>query len=259
MAKKWLLFKQLAIKSWIMFRRYFFNSLGGIITLYVIFLVIFLGYKGIAGLGPTDQYLSIEGILVGYILWYLALAAYQDVAYTIQNEAKQGTLEQLYMSVHGFGWVVGFQQIINAFYSLLIAGILAFFLMLTTGKWLNIDLLSLLPLLTLELICFAGVGFALGGLMLIFKRIDSYMQIVQFVLIFFVAAPPSNWLLRLMPGTLGASLIQKVMNGGEALWQLAWQDLLLTVGVALAYLLLGVAIYRICERKAMKSGTLGHY
>ncbi|HBG45016.1 MAG TPA: ABC transporter permease, partial [Firmicutes bacterium] len=77
MAKKWLLFKQLAIKSWIMFRRYFFNSLGGIITLYVIFLVIFLGYKGIAGLGPTDQYLSIEGILVGYILWYLALAAYQ--------------------------------------------------------------------------------------------------------------------------------------------------------------------------------------
>ena len=259
MAKKWLLFKQLSIKSWIMFRRYFFNSLGGLGTLYAIFLVIFLGYKGIVGSAAPNLGTSIEGILVGYILWYLALSAYQDVAYTIQIEARQGTLEQLYMSVHGFGWVVGFQQIINAFYSLLTAGILAFFLMLTTGKWLNIDLLSLLPLLTLELICFAGVGFALGGLMLIFKRIDSFMQIVQFVLIFFVAAPPSNWLLRLMPGTLGADLIQRVMNGGETLLQLAWQDLLLAAGIALSYLLLGVATYRICERKAMRCGTLGHY
>lgn len=258
MAKKWLLFKQLAKKSWIEFRRYFFNSMGGIITLYVVFLVIFMGYKGIAGAAGPDLGTSIEGILVGYVLWFLALSAYQDVAYSIQNEARQGTLEQLYMSVHNFGWVIGLQQIVNAFYSLLVASVLTFFLMLTTGKWLTIDMLSLLPLLILELICFAGVGFALGGLMLIFKRIDSYMQIVQFVLIFFVAAPAKSFM-KLMPGTWGAHLIQKVINGGEGLLEFAWQDLLLAVVISLAYLLLGVVIYRICERKAMQAGTLGHY
>ncbi|MGI5854512.1 MAG: ABC transporter permease, partial [Bacillota bacterium] len=139
MAKKWLLFKQLAKKSWIEFRRYFFNSMGGIITLYVVFLVIFMGYKGIAGAAGPDLGTSIEGILVGYVLWFLALSAYQDVAYSIQNEARQGTLEQLYMSVHNFGWVIGLQQIVNAFYSLLVASVLTFFLMLTTGKWLTID------------------------------------------------------------------------------------------------------------------------
>ena len=61
--------------------------------------------------------------------------------------------------------------------------------MLSTGRYLNLDLISLLPLIILLLVPIAGRGFILGGLQILYKRIQSILQIVQFLLVGVLVAP----------------------------------------------------------------------
>lgn len=49
------------------------------------------------------------------------------------------------------------------------------------------------------------------------------------------------------------------MVDGMNLTQIGMGDLLLVYGIGLVHLGLGCGIYKLCERKAMLQGTLGHY
>ncbi len=257
MQKIWLLGKAFLKREFILFKRYFFNSLGGIITLYVIFLMLFLGFKGVGGPNVGE---SIEGLVVGYTLWMFALSAYQDITLTIQREAREGTLEQLYMSVYNFGWVMAAKTFAQSLINLIIVVGMLFLLMFTTGTFLNLDVVSLVPLVFFTLPNFFGLGFIFGGIALIFKQINNYLQIMQFVLILFVSVPVGSVpIFKFMPGSWGSSLIYRVMLAGESIFQFAASDLVFLCGIGLAYLLLGIAVYKICERIAIDRGLLGQY
>ena len=67
----------------------------------VIFLLILFGVKGFAG-NALYQGNSIDNLILGYIMWLLTLLIYQDFAITLHDEAKEGILEQLYMSPYGY-------------------------------------------------------------------------------------------------------------------------------------------------------------
>lgn len=259
MTQKILLFKAFLIKELILMKRYLFNSLGGFITLYIIFLLMFQGYKGIAGSSPNFGEI-LEGLVVGYTLWILSMSVYQDITYSIQREAREGTLEQLYMSVHSFGWILAISTFVRTILSLIFVSVILFLLMLTTDKSLNIDILSLLILVFFTLLGILGIGYICGGLTLVFKRIDSYLQIVTFGLIGVIAAPVGKVpLFKLLPASWGASLIQDVMTDGKSIFDFSFNDLTLLVLIGVSYALLGFTVYKLCERKAMNKGMLGHY
>lgn len=246
-------------KEFIVSKRYLVNSLGGVITLYVIFLLMFGGYQGLRSLAGVGGG-TMEGLVAGYVLWLFMLITYQDAWYTLRTEAQQGTLEQLYMSVHSFGWVMGAKVVAGFFFNLLLVAVLLGAALLTTGVTLNIDLLSLGPVLIGTLLGSWAIGFAIGGITLVLKRIDSYTQMVQFLLIALVAAPAGRVLwMRLLPCSFGSALISRIMVDGMNLTQIGMGDLLLVYGIGLVHLGLGCGIYKLCERKAMLQGTLGHY
>lgn len=259
MIKAQLLAKAYFKKEFTIFRRYALNSLGGIITIYFIFLLIFLGYRGAAGASPQFGEM-LEGLVIGYLLWVFSLMVYQDVSHTIQTECREGTLEQLYMSAYPFGLVISMKVLASFFINLITIVILLFVMMWTTGQSLNIDVISIAPLIVFTLIGILGIGFAIGGVTLIFKRMDSYLQIVQFALIGLVAAPaePIIWL-RMLPASWGSTMINRVMSRGYSLVDFAFSDYLWLVGVGLFYLLAGYQAYKFCEKKAMERGLLGHY
>ncbi len=246
-------------KEFIIWRRYWFNSLGGLITLYFVFVLIFLGYSGLAaGTSGFDD--TLESLIAGYLLWVFALLTYQEISYQTRQEAQEGTLEQLYMSPFGYPFLTGLRLIANFFIHIFFVGILLGAIILTTGRSLNLDLVSLLPLLVLTLVGIAGIGFLLGGLALVFKRIQSYLQIIQFALVGLIAAPVGRIeFFRLLPASLGASLIREVLVYDSHLLEIAGRDLL-GLGInSLLYLLLGYLVFKACERYAMKQGLLGHY
>ena len=176
-------------RFWIKLKRYAFNTLSGLVTLYLIFLLIFAGAKYAQGFGINLFGESLEGLVVGFLVWTFALSAYSDLSWSLMREAQQGTLEQLYMCPFGFRFV-SFAWIVSSFLTTFVfSGTLLFLMMVTTGKYLRLPLGTLLPLAFLTVAPIYGLGFVMAGLALVFKRIQAFFQILQFVFVFFLFIP----------------------------------------------------------------------
>lgn len=85
-------------------RRYAFNTVSAIVTLYIVFVVMFFGAQAVAG--PAETFGStMEALVVGSLVWVFALIGFGNLGQSVTQEAQQGTLEQLFLSPWGFGWV----------------------------------------------------------------------------------------------------------------------------------------------------------
>ncbi len=253
------LFVTLFKRDWLEMVRYPFNMLSSIITLYFLFLLIFLGYRAVGGQGVNFGN-TVDGITVGFMLWTFSIAAYSLLAWSLMNEAKMGTLEQLYMTSLGFDRLCVYRIICDFFLNLLFVVPILVLMMATTGRRLHIDILSLIPLFIFTLASVYGIGFISGGLGLVFKQIQSFFQILQFVFVGFIVAPVDKLPgLKLLPLSLGAKLIGKVMIYRLPITKLPPMDLLGLVLNGLFYLGIGFLIFKICERIAKQKGLLGHY
>ena len=255
---RWVVLRAVVAKSLIELRRYLFNTISGLVTMYVVFLLLFFGARSLGPAFSTGT--GLEGLVVGYLVWMMSITAYQDLAHTIANEAEVGTLEQLFLTPTGFAWMGGSYMIGQFLVNLLFTAILLLSMMLTSGRWLHLDLVSLLPLILITIAASYGFGFILGGLALVFKRIQALFQILTFGLVGFVAAPIAQYAwMKLLPLALGNQLLKRVMVDGLRIWELPAGDLLLATGVGLSYLLIGLLIFGYCLRAARNRGMLGHY
>jgi len=255
------LFKALLKMRYIYLKRYYFDTVSMIVTMFLIFLLIFYGAMALlGGATPADSGDTLEGIVVGFMVWTFALVAYSNLSWGLIEEAQQGTLEQLYMSPLGFGWVTIFRVVANFIINAFMVFIVLLLMMATTGKWLNLDMLSLTPLILLTVAGAYGVGFLMGGLALVFKRVQSALQILQFVLVIFIAAP-FGWMpfMKFLPLSLGTRLIGQVMIGELSLFQLPPGDVLFLIGNSAFYFGLGFLIFKLFENVARDRGLLGHY
>lgn len=255
----WNLFKTIFIKEWIELKRYPFNTISMIITVYLIFLVSFFGYNFFGGNLPSAGK-TLEALIVGFFVWTYAIGAYSMLSWGITQEARAGTLEQLYMTPLGYDTVAIYTIIANFFWNLVWVIPILLLMMITTGKYLHLDLVSIIPLLIFTIACGYGIGFITGGLGLIFKKIQAFFQILQFIFVGFIALPVDKYpVFKLLPFTLGAKMIGKNMIDKISIFQMHWGDLLLLVIVAFFYLIIGYAVFKWCEKIAKDKGLLGHY
>lgn len=240
------------------FKRYWLNAASGIITLYAIFLLLFFGMRSFAT-GPTLGD-STTSLIVGYWMITLTMLAFEAAGWYLSNQAQVGTLEQLYLSPYGpavvlFGKLVG-----GIVFSLIFNVPFLFMLMVTTGQWLNLDLVSMLPFVLFGLLQGFGLGLGMGGLVLIHKRITGLFQIMNMAFVAFVATPPEfSPLVRLMPLNQNWRLLRNVMGDGLRLWELPVGDVLYVVAQSVIILLVGFGAYKLCERYAKEHGRLGQY
>jgi ABC-2 type transport system permease protein len=238
--------------------RYLPNTLSMIVTIYAIFLIFLLGVRFLGGPDPSTD--SVPTIIVSVVLWYLALMAMQGIGWEITSEATRGTLEQLYMSPVAPWRILLARMIGSVALHMVVYVLILVLIMATTGRWLHIDLLTLTPLFALTLTGMIGVGFMIAGLALVFKQIQAFLQIVQFVFFGLVAVPVglSPWL-ELAPIVRGATMIRDAMTAGTGLLEFggaAWALLALNAAATFA---LGVLLYHRAERRAMNRGLLGQY
>ena len=244
-------------KSLILMKRYLVNTLSQIVSMYLLFAVMFFGGQQLAGAAITN---SIEGIVVGYFLWMLIMSSYSSIAGNITREAQWGTLEQLYMSPLGFDQIVGIKTIVNVLVSLLIATTLLVLMLLTTGVTLSFNLLTIMPIIVLTLAPAVGLGYIFGGLALLYKRIESAFQLMQFAFIGLIAAPVEQFAaLKFAPFALGSYLLRQAMSEQQTLSEMPTADLGLLVAVGVVYLGLGYGIFRVIQTKARERGVLGEY
>lgn len=249
---KVILYKQL-----ILLVRYPVNTGSQFLTMIIFFALIFFGGRAVAGPALTR---SLDGIIVGFFLFTLSMIAYSGLAWSVTREAQWGTLERLYMSPHGFGTVMVVKTVVNVFMSIVWSGTLLVVMMAMTGRWLTFDPLTVLPLVGLTLLSVLGIGFLFGGLALVYKRIESIFQLVQFAFIALIAAPVGSIPgLKLLPVSQGSYLLRTAMRDGIPLWEFPAVDLAILVATSVVYLLVGYYCFYRASIKARREGLLGHY
>jgi ABC-2 type transport system permease protein len=138
--------------------------------------------------------------------------------------------------------------------------VMIFLSMLTAGKFLNLAPLPIFLVMVPTLTGIIGLGFMAGGLAIIFKQVEALLDIVEFAFIglAFVPLAAAPWL-EFAPVVKGIDLIRYVMINNLSLAQITaadWVSLLLN---ALAYFGLGLAVFLLCERRALNRGLLGQY
>ena len=245
-------------KEFLELKRYFANTLSMLITFYLIFLGMFFGIQVVGD--PAEAATNTQYIIVNYVFWYLGIATLQGLGFTISQEAMRGTLEQLYMSPVA-AWRILLARVSGMiFHEVLIIILLLFAAMLTTGEWLNLNPVAVIPILLLTIVSMVGVSFVIAGISVIVKQINALLQILQFIIMAFAFIPLSVApYLVFAPFVKGVDMMRQVMIHGYALTDFTALDYIALVGNGMAYVALGVIVYRACEKIAMKKGLLGHY
>jgi ABC-2 type transport system permease protein len=80
-------------------------------------------------------------------------------------------------------------------------------MMLVSGRWLNLDPLTVVPLVMLAVAPIVGLGFLMGGLALLYKRVENLFGIITFGFVGLITAPVEQFeLLKLLPLAQGSHL-----------------------------------------------------
>ncbi|WP_276252920.1 ABC transporter [Halomontanus rarus] len=244
-------------KKVILWRRYWINTAFGFLGAYLFFAMIFFGGQAVAGAAITD---TLDGIIVGFFLFSVAISAYHSTSGQVTREAQWGTLEQLYMSPSGMGTLMAVKTAVNICTSIAGGLVLLAMMLATTDQTLSIDAVTVVPLVVVTTLSVVGLGFVFAGFALLYKRIENVFQLLQFGLIALIATPVDGraWL-KALPLSQGSSLLQEAMTEGTRLWEFPAVELAVLVANGLCYLAVGYLTFHLLLRRARKLGVMGHY
>lgn len=257
LSKTLVLTRALLRKSIVLRVRYAFNTVTNVVVIYAFFVLLVFGGRQIA---PQMITHSLSDIIVGFFLLLMATVVFSDFSWEMLHEARWGTLEQLYMTPLGFGQVMFLMAGVNVLVGFVYGVALLALMLLTTNATLAFDPLTVVPIGLLALSTTVGIGFALGGLALVFERIENVFQVVLFAFIVFIATPvEGSLLLKLLPLSLGSYLLRQSMTEGIPLWELPAFDLGLLVIKSIVYVAVGYLLFQYAGRVARKRGRFGQY
>ncbi|MFC4448424.1 ABC transporter permease [Halorussus aquaticus] len=244
-------------REYLVFVRYPANAVGGIVVSLFFFGLLFYGGRMIAGRALTD---SIEGIIVGYFLWTLSVGAYSAISNDIGAEVQWGTLERHVMTPFGFAPVAFVKGVAKLLRTFVTSSVILAVMLLVTRTTLRIDVLTVVPVAVLSVASVLGLGFAAGGVTVLYKRIGNWLNLLQFGFVILISAPAFEvgWT-KFLPLALGSSLLQRAMVDGTRLWEFPPGDVAILVGTAVGYVLLGYAVFEYATRRARRLGVLGDY
>lgn len=232
----------------------------------MLFALFFLAIMFAVGRGMFHRE-QVTLLLLGFVGYLFFHMQTNRLFWGLLGEMQSGTLEQMYLSpLPSWLLTIGLQvaSIVEAAISALI---LYLFIELVVQVTLPLHWAALIPLVLLVL---SSVGYSLilGGLTLLFKRLEMLKELFQIVVLIFggVLVPLDSmpgWMAtiaRFLPLTPGVEVLRKTLLEGVSLGTLASDGTLLWLVVsAAAYLALGIGIFHWCERITKRRGTLGQY
>ncbi|WP_436901220.1 ABC transporter permease [Halovenus halobia] len=244
-------------REYLIFVRYPANAIGGIVISVIFFGMLFYGGQLLAGQALTD---SLDGIIVGYFLWTLSVGAYSAVSNDIGSEVQWGTLERHITTPFGFAPVALLKGVAKLVRTFLTSAVVLAIMLVLTGRSLRLDPLTVIPIALLSITSVLGLGFAAGGVTVLYKRIGSWLNLLQFGFVVLISAPVFDlpWT-RVLPLAHGSAMLQRAMVDGVRLWQFDPLDLGLLVVVAVGYLIGGYLVFEAATRRARRLGVLGDY
>jgi ABC-2 type transport system permease protein len=265
-------------KAWQFMKRSFISMLSyriafmlGVVSMAVsvaqfAYMAIFLKegntFPGIARYGGDLMAFLISGNLFMSFM-AVALSSFQGA---IRSEQLMGTLEFLLLSDTPLSLILLYSSLWDFLWTLVNAGLIFTFVVLIFGVPLQINLGPALLVLSLTIICLAGVGLASAGIIMVTKVGDpiawAFSTLSGFLsgVIFPVEILP-DWLQKIsaiLPPTYALSALRKSLLVGLA-WLDIQQELLVLALMALVTVPAGLLTFRWGFNKARRDGTLVGY
>jgi ABC-2 type transport system permease protein len=249
--------KAVLYREYLVFVRYPANAIGGIVVSVFFFGLLFYGGRMLAGRALTD---SIEGIVVGYFLWTLSVGAYSAISNDIGSEVQWGTLERHVMTPFGFAPVALLKGVAKVVRTFVTSAVILGVMLVVTGTTLRLNVGTIVAISVLSIASVLGLGFAAGGITVLYKRVGSWLNLLQFGFIVLISAPAFDlgWT-KFLPLALGSSMLQRAMIDGTRLWEFPLAEVAILVGVAVAYVGFGYLVFQYSTRRARRLGVLGDY
>jgi ABC-2 type transport system permease protein len=241
--------------QWYEMRQYWFETLSGLIFITGIFLGLFYGIKGFMLEQGDGQ--SLDGLLLGFLLWTFATGAYGSVTKSVIEDTQKGYIEQLFLCPNGFISLMLYRSLSESIVGLVMLTVIAYVVMAITGNWLNINFASFYGILLLSAPSLVGFGLMISGLALLFKRVETVGAMLTLALMGLVALDglPLN-VFTFFPFVPGASLARDIVLDQSSF---RLDHLLIVMANSLVYLVGWIFAFRAFEKQAKKRNLIGQY
>jgi ABC-2 type transport system permease protein len=246
-------------RKWTLYRRYPVEVATGLVMVGLTFVLLLAGGYYLAG--PQAQFGDrIESLVIGYAIWTLVLFALGDSAATFRTEAMTGTLEQMYLSPYGTLRITVARTMAGTLLHVGITGAVLVALLMLTRTSVRFPLVAIVPLVA-AIGAAQGLGLALGGLALVFKRADGPMNMARFLMIVPVIVPleteaRTRWLSSVLPVAPAATMLRNVMARQQSIDA---ASLITALANGAVYLLLGALLLAWADAVVRRRGLIGQY
>ncbi|NPV52940.1 MAG: ABC transporter permease [Firmicutes bacterium] len=236
--------------------RYPLQAIGEIIALILAFAFV-----------DNSQGGGSAGRAVGFAALFIAFIGLQAANKVVKDESDAGTLEQLYLACSSLPRVIFLRTLADTLRLMpVLLGVLAI-----TEPSIGSRLPSRIgPVVLLSLLMnvgMLGIGFILGAIALVFKRIGFLANLASIALLPLALAPgdmPASGLagdmLEAIPFTQALSTFRALLGNSSGAWSrlVSSSGALLLVDSAICFII-GLMVFRAAERMARDRGLIGKY
>jgi ABC-2 type transport system permease protein len=184
-------------------------------------------------------------------------AAFGAVPNFLGSFVQMGFLEQLYMTPDGFTKVMITKVVAALVFASSQTIILAYVAMGLSGNWIELNFLKLFLFMFMAAPSIVGIGFVLGGLTLVFKRVGILIGLTSMSVLALVSLPalPIS-LLSILPLAPGATLTRMAVLYDQPVTP---DNLLVVISNSSFYFILGTTIYKYLESHAKGRNLISQY
>lgn len=239
-------------------KAYRFSFLIDILIFFSIYAFIIIsesGYK--LSVYYSSEVTSKELILIGYAMWILSISAINTICSEIRQENIKGTLEQKFMAIVPFQWLL-----VGKIISSLIIQITEVIIVLILARIFFNFTLKVTPMVILLIIItlFGMYGFSLiiGAIVINKKKIGQLNLVIQVGLIVLsdvFTVSNISIISKFIPLSLGNHIMRLSYSG----LPVSAQDILLFIIVSAIWFIIGGVLFRKAIEKVKTNGSLYLY
>ena len=245
--------------SFILQKRYWLETLIGLLVLLSIFLGFFYGFA-IDSFHNINEEVggdSLDVLILGFAIWMFANGCYSSSSQDVVEEINNGSIEQLCLVPFSLPYILAVKTIVNIMSSFVLFFVLLNILFYTTGRDVEINYFILFLSLIFSAPSLIGIGFCMAGVILVHKRASILPSLIFVALIGIVSvdAYPINYY-SLLPFSLGAAVAKEAVS--NIVIESLFMPFFIIVLNSIFYLLLGLLVFSYCDCYARSRGILGH-
>lgn len=238
---------------------YWMDWVAGNVNLLLGLVFLYFGINSFKDDVVSSQVINTKTIkmIVGLYTFVLVQEGISGLVTRVMEGKTSGVFEQIIVNPYGSWFILFSKSIAGTVISVISICIFVPIAMVITGKYFTINLIKLFLLLIPLYMSTIAIGFVLGGLTLIYRRLQSFAYLIQFLVLTLIVLPSYPFsIYSLLPVAPQSMVLNKVISENIVLNYKWWSYLYLN---GFIYFLAGVMFYNYLEEKAREKGVIGHY